>query len=192
MNKIPIKNKDISQQGLLKVSQNISLYYVPEVSNDSKLVILPVDPLHLYAYWTISESKERLSQAKTERDEVLRLYSQEEREGGIQCKPVINMSIQSFQSSQMISLPIVPERKSYFVSIGELTEEHEFTPIVTSKSTGYVQVKKSIDDHLIAGESKTSNQWDAVIENIFSIHENKYKKPSHHAHTNFSGLGLKA
>lgn len=187
INKVSIKNTQLSRQDLLEISQNISLYYAPAISSTDKLVLLPIDPLHLYAYWNINENKESMSTAKTERDEVLRIYSQELSEDEIQCKSIVNFPIQSFKSKQIISLPVSLTRKTYFASIGELTEDKEFIPILTSESTGYLQEQKAVDE--LSDESvELDKKWGSVIENILSISTSQ--KPSHHVKTNFSGIGM--
>ena len=47
-----IYNKNISPQEMLDISETINLNFAPKMSNNqTQLMLLPVDPNHIYAYW---------------------------------------------------------------------------------------------------------------------------------------------
>ena len=69
----------LSSKEMLKISQEISRDYAPSISiPDPELVLIPVDPYHLYAYWNlgnISQETDSL-RAEVENNLVLRVFWQ--------------------------------------------------------------------------------------------------------------------
>jgi hypothetical protein len=176
----------LSRQELLEVSQNISLYFAPRISSSiKKLVLLPIDPQHLYAYWSLGDvQNEALSLSKTCHDKVLRIYSQEVRGDVVKSKPVVDFKLQESQAKQVISLPVTNRRETYCAKIGEVNSTEGFVTLINSNTTPCFQGKKELieiglGDHIL----KVTNSLEHMIE------EHPKSKKSHHMHTNYSGKG---
>lgn len=176
----------LSRQELLEVSQNISLYFAPRISsNINKLVLLPIDPQHLHAYWGLGDVQNEVSSlSKTSDDKVLRIYSQEVRGDVVKSKPVVDFKLQESQAKQVISLPVTNRRETYFAKIGELNSTEGFVALINSNTTPCFRGKKELieaglDDHI----SKVTNSLGNMTEE-----QPKLKNP-HYMHTNHSGKG---
>lgn len=175
----------LSRQELLEVSQNISLYFAPRISNIRKLVLLPIDPEHLYAYWNLGDvQNEALSLSKTSNDKVLRIYSQDVRGDVVKSKPVVDFNVQKSQTKQVISLPLINRRETYFAKIGELNPTEGFVALINSNTTPCFRGKKELidiglDEHVL----KVTNSLGNMTE------KQPKSKKSHHMHTNHSGKG---
>jgi len=127
--------RDLSRQELLEVSQNISRYYAPKVSLSSqKLVLLAIDPTHLYAYWNLIENKpDTVSQALSNEEWMLRVYSPQQNNPTKSIKePIAEIKISALQSGQEIKLPTPDKEKTYIAIIGKVVEKNNFYSLLES------------------------------------------------------------
>ena len=130
------ENTGLSSQEMLKVSQNISLYFSPRIEfNKPKLTLLPVDPQHLYAYWVLDgQSSNKLAYSMLNDELVLRIYSRSQAEDGVEKNLSVEKTIHDFQSQQLIKLPVSEQVIDYSASIGKLNTKKAFNPLLKSNT----------------------------------------------------------
>ncbi len=115
----------VSQQELLEISTEVSLKYSPEIHSDfSELVLLPVDPFHVYTYWSIGE---RYPQISIDNDVlILRIYWQTavpiNALGGEQW---LDIPVNSFPHRKKVLVPY--DNAVYSAVIGRQTDEAGFS-----------------------------------------------------------------
>ncbi len=181
----------LTQQELLEVSQNISQYFAPSIStNSQRLVVLPIDPQHLYIYWSLDENQDfKLSQHMINNEMVLRVYSQlKKKRAPASVKPLVEIAIDDFHSRQKIYLPAPETPTVYSASIGQTTADDGFVSLIDSNITQ--------DDQATEGEGKQiKNQGHAVDYKNAGLMDAgvSYDIPGsvrgHYASTNNSGKG---
>lgn len=123
---IPDSDLVISDQELQAISNNIARDYTPQPSTSvSELVLLPVDPTHIYTYWTLTESNDALATAPL----LLRFYWRPDVETK-RSSVWFDVAIDPLDANQQVNLPI--DNSSYSAAIGYLSSEHQFKALVTS------------------------------------------------------------
>ncbi len=107
-------------QEILEISQEISHQFAPCASTSSpELVLLPVDPYHLYAYWNLGELKDALkSKDEAYNPLILRIYWRPDENTDISNTKIwFDVVLDSFQSGQKVRLPI--DGTAYSAVIGK-------------------------------------------------------------------------
>ncbi len=173
--------KGLSRQELLEVSQNISRYYAPKVSlSTQKLVLLAIDPKHLYAYWNLVENQpDTLSQNLSNSEWVLRVYKEQQSfPTKIIEKPIAEIQITALQSGQEIRLPVVKKEMIFSATISKVVEENGFNLLIKSNITLPLYGKEIQPD--------TEN---TASENTESFHESLFPQTYFYANTSRSGKG---
>jgi len=123
---IPDSDLVISDQELQAISNSIARDYAPAPSTAvSELVLLPVDPTHIYAYWTLTESKNALASKPL----LLRFYWRPDAQTKLS-SVWFDVAIDPLKASQQVNLPI--DDSSYSAAIGYLNSDHQFKSLVTS------------------------------------------------------------
>ncbi|MFW5442751.1 MAG: DUF4912 domain-containing protein [Methylococcaceae bacterium] len=128
----------LASQDLLEVSQNISLYFAPSMSsNANKLVVLPIDPQHIYAYWHLNDNPEKSMSQRMLNDELtLRVYSQpEQKKQAVHISPLVEIPIHDFDSRHRIRLPEAENATAYSVSIEAAVKKNDFVSLIDSNNT---------------------------------------------------------
>ncbi|MGZ4959055.1 MAG: DUF4912 domain-containing protein [Methylomonas sp.] len=145
-----------SAQELLAISEEISREFSPRpVKNRASLVLLPVDPGRLHAYWNLAEqsfsavSKPLGDAKKSDADEktpiveehlTLRIFTQPNPSVKTTDKPMhsswFDIPINSSQCHQDIQLPIGAciTRSTYSAAIGIAHDEHDFIALAYSNT----------------------------------------------------------
>lgn len=98
----------LSQQELLEISQRISREFSPSArSAFPELVLLPVDPLHLYAYWNLGENNiNNKPNNYANYQLILRIYYQPKQYSGIySTKQWFDVSVNRVKHLQKVSIP---------------------------------------------------------------------------------------
>jgi len=93
---------------MFEISEEIRLDFAPRASNNrQELVLLPVDPDHLYAYWNLGDDKPNASQPNDSDNQLtLRIYSEPKKNMAItKTKSWFDVDIESAQAQQKIFLP---------------------------------------------------------------------------------------
>jgi hypothetical protein len=134
----------LSSQEMFEISEEISLDFAPKATNNKQeLVLLPIDPDHVHAYWNLSDGKASDTQKNTFQDELtLRVYSKPETTTHIATtKPWFDVAINSNQSQQNIVLPTHSQQNSYSATIGKRDQGNTLTRLADSNTT-YVPLSK--------------------------------------------------
>lgn len=117
----------LSQREMRNISQEISQEYGPKVeTNSPELVILPVDPFNLYAYWNLGESKNAANnQKKSGADLVLRVYWRPDDSHDIaETKLWFDVPLTGFHNQRKVRLPI--DETDYSAAIGKRFPDRTF------------------------------------------------------------------
>ena len=177
---------ELSREELLEVSDKISLYFAPtRLSISQKLVILPIDPQHLYVYWELGNNQApSLSQKFANNELSLKIYSQSNED----LSTVYQSTIHELQGANIIKLEVADKTSVYFASIGRDGLNNDFVPLIKSNKTYAFQGKQ---DNTVntSGDYKSTQFIDLVRQKIF---EEKPSSISCFANTNHSENGKKA
>jgi len=145
-----IYNKNISPQEMLDISETVSLNFAPKMSNNqTQLMLLPVDPNHIYAYWNPNkdnsfpmEKNDRPPQELT-----LRIYSTSpsdaEQNKTSEWQDVI---VDNTKFQQSIPLPVIYQHNSYCASLGKREENNNLIPFARSNITAFTFGKTALLD----------------------------------------------
>lgn len=123
----------LSPQEMFEISQEISRKFAPNVSTDaSELVLLPVDPYHLYAYWNLGEH-DNVARSNDESNHplILRIYWRpDESNDPSNTKIWFDVALHTFRSLQKVRLPI--DGTAYSAAIGRLYPDNSLTVVADS------------------------------------------------------------
>lgn len=123
----------LSQQDLRDISEKIIQNYAPhENLNLPELVLMPVDPENLYAYWNLKQSSDSIDTPQMEKPLALRIYSLPEvNESHSHIKLSFDIRVDGFQNQKKIRLPLAAS--AYSAVIGELDADNSFCPLASSE-----------------------------------------------------------
>ncbi len=154
--------RKITRQELLEVSDNISHYYAPKITETSKkLTLLSIDPLHLYSHWNLLEDRPAtLSQSLIKKEVVLKVFAEKKQGAKVYTKPVVQIQISDLQASKTIKLPIVESEVTYSATISKVIPGEDSISLLQSNNVTTFQ------DHNL------SHCFASGIENL--IKENKF------------------
>ena len=127
----------LSPTELLDISEEISREFAPEASaGNLGLVLLPVDPEHLHAYWNIDGSQANMTwKIDTGEQLTLRVYPESDKNADVrQAASWFDVEISGMQAQQTVSLPIRGDENSYSASIGQRYADNNITVFATSKT----------------------------------------------------------
>lgn len=141
-----------SPQELLDISREISREFAPcPAENRSKLVLLPVDPRRLHAYWHLAENGVSLI-PKPAADErlTLRVFMQPEpplQTGQIAEEPHwFDVAVDKARSRQEVTLPAEAATSTYRAAIGLSREDGGFAALAYSNSADTPAPRPHPDD----------------------------------------------
>lgn len=161
--------RKLSQQSLLDISEEITQSYAPHDTHQTpELVLMPVDPINLYAYWNLKESETDNITNQVDKQLALRIYSLpelSERPGNI--KLSFDIKVQGFHNQQKIHLPIAAS--AYSAVIGEINSDNSFSALATS-DTVHVPRQSPVSDN-----EETTIQTDKTQEDICVTHHAQLK-----------------
>lgn len=159
----------LSQQEILEISQKISRDFYPNVSSAFPgLVLLPVDPFHLYAYWTLGENtiKSELSDYANFQL-TLRIYWQfNENSDFYRTKQWFDVKVNGNQHRQKVRVP--NDETFYSAVIGKHYPDDSFAAYAYSN---IIHLPRSRMAPIIGTENETtdlvdeSNQLEVVEQN---------------------------
>ena len=116
----------LSSQELHQISQKINQDYAPIVATQaSELVLLPVDPYHLYAYWNLAEKQAGSKQNNDDGNHLtLRIFWRPDESHEVnKTKLWFDVAINS-QNQQKIRLPV--DETAYSAAIGRCIQDEGF------------------------------------------------------------------
>jgi len=124
-----------SPSELLNIGEEIGRDFAPRLfSNDPELMLLPVDPGHLYAYWNLGENREIPRSASGGTDLLtLRVYSQPDQESAVsETVSWFDVAIDSPMTQQQVSLPSPVDEMAYSAAIGTCGVDDSFIELAHS------------------------------------------------------------
>lgn len=117
----------LSPQEIDEISREISRDFSPDLTTYlPELVLLPVDPLHLYAYWNLGEHKEKHSSGSASDSQlILRVYWRPDQHMDItKTKLWFDVPIAGHRDQKKIPLPI--DKTTYSAAIGIRDSNNRF------------------------------------------------------------------
>jgi Domain of unknown function (DUF4912) len=125
----------LSPTEMLEISEEISRKYALQTFVDSpQLVLLPVDPHHLYAYWSPAQEKITSVLKDDSHEIVLRIYPQPDE--NTKTPPIqswFDVVIDNSQTQQKVPLPAQVNANAYSATIGKRYPDDHLTAFSTSK-----------------------------------------------------------
>ena len=144
----------ISAKEMFEISEEIRQDFAPRASNNTLgLVLLPVDPDHLYAYWSLGDDKLNGIQKYDSTNQLtLRIFPVPIENNAItNTKSWFDVAIDSTQAQQSVFLSIRAHETAYSATIGKRYPDNSLSPFAYSNFT-YVPIGKIISHQ--AKESK--------------------------------------
>ncbi len=128
---VSVDSFNFTPQELLDISEEISIAHAPKkTDNGTELLILPVDPDHIYAFWNLGKEyhKDDESEKSSNDQLILRIYPQPK-----EPEAWFDVALDTPKTQQLVPLPELSENTSYIASIGKCNTENVFTAIANSK-----------------------------------------------------------
>jgi Domain of unknown function (DUF4912) len=131
----------LSSQQLLDISEHISIDFAPKVIHNSpQLMLLPVDPNNIYAYWNLDERDAHHIEKNdpVHQEHTLRIYSIPATASNSDRYNIPSWSdfiIDDTKHRQNITLPLSVQKKYYYAALGKLEEDNNLTPLANSNTT---------------------------------------------------------
>jgi len=126
----------LSPRELLDIGEEIGRDFAPKPSyNTPELMLLPVDPGHLHAYWNLGESRATSSEPDNDckNQLTLRIYSQSGEEStDIETASWFDVAIDNPMTHQQVSLPRPVDDMAYSAAIGKYCADDSFIEFVHS------------------------------------------------------------
>ena len=128
----------LSPQEMFDISEKIRLDFAPKASNNpQELVLLPVDPNNLYAYWNLVDASLNATQKNDSGNQLtLRVYSEPDKNtDSTKTRSWFDIAIDSPQAQQKIPLPQWSHEAAYCASIGKRHPNNSLAPFASSNIT---------------------------------------------------------
>ncbi len=131
-----VYTENFSPQEMLHISETISLDFAPKISNNAnQLMLLPVDPNNIYAYWNLNKD-DSYHMAKNDpihQHLTLRIYSTSPSDTK-QYKTADwhDIIVDNSKSKQYIPLPVSYQQNSCYASLGKHEENNNLIPLASS------------------------------------------------------------
>jgi hypothetical protein len=124
----------LSPKELLDISEEIGRDFAPKPSshNAPELMLLPVDPGHLHAYWSLDVRTEKAA-PDHEEQLTLRIYSQpDEQKADTAVSAWFDIAIDNAIAHQQIALPATVDDTAYSAAIGKSCADDSFIEFIHS------------------------------------------------------------
>lgn len=125
----PVK---LSSRELLEISEAIRITYRTPIKEQPKLMLLPVDPGHVYVYWNLPETKsEPFDQQEPTAQLALRIFAQATDDSATNQQPSswFDVDIQTPKHQQKIAVPLRNNETVYSVGIGKRYPDDHFIAV---------------------------------------------------------------
>jgi hypothetical protein len=134
----PAHQHKLSPKEMLEISEEISLDFAPRASNNTQeLVLLPVDPDHLYVYWNLDDDKLNSTHKNDAENQLtLRIYSEPDKNTDtLKTKSYFDVAIDGAQAQQQVSIPMRAHETTYCATIGKRHQDNSLAPLACSNIT---------------------------------------------------------
>lgn len=131
----PVSKIKLSAREMFEISEEIRQNFAPKASDNlQELVLLPVDPDNLYAYWNLGDDKaDTTAKIDSGNQLTLRIYSEPDKTTDItQTKSWFDVAVDNPQSQQKVFLPMRTDEKAYSATIGERFHGNRLAPFAHS------------------------------------------------------------
>ena len=134
----PACQHPLSSKEMLQISDAISQDFAPSASNNTQnLVLLPVDPDHLYAYWNLGDDPSGSTQ-KTDPGHplTLRIYSEPDNLADtLKKKPYFDIAVNGTQAKKNIVVPWHTHQTTYSATLVNRYQNDSQAPLAYSNIT---------------------------------------------------------
>ena len=134
----PACQYQLSSKEMLQISDTISQDFAPSESNNTqKLVLLPVDPDHLYAYWNLGDDPSGRTQKTNPGHQLtLRIYSEPDNlVDTLKKKPYFDVAVDGAQAQKNIVLPWHTHQTVYSATLVNRYQNNSQAPWAYSNIT---------------------------------------------------------
>ncbi len=124
----------LSQKDLIDISEAITQTYAPfDTHHQPELVLMPVDPIHLYAYWNLKGYETHDESSHVGKQLALRIYSIPElSENTENLQLSFDIKVYGFRHQQKVHLPVAAT--AYSAVVGEINADSSFSPLAVSET----------------------------------------------------------
>lgn len=125
----------LTPKELRDISEEITRKYVPTLkSKTASVVVLPIDPEHLYVFWNLGQAETTSSLEDKPKDIVLRVYPKpEEFPSTSKVEAWVDVDLDRKLTRQKVPFPKGQQAYSYTAAMGLRDEDKQFTTLATSK-----------------------------------------------------------
>jgi len=143
----------LSQQDLLDISKDIIQAYAPhDTCHQPELVLMPVDPTNLYAYWKLKDNTDDAIKS-VDKQLVLKIYSIPEiSELSSNLQLSFEIKVDGFQNQQKVHLPVAAT--AYSAVIGEINTDDSFSALAAA-NTIHVPRENPVSEHSLNNAENT-------------------------------------
>ncbi|MDD5462622.1 MAG: DUF4912 domain-containing protein [Methylococcales bacterium] len=134
----PASKIKLSSTEMFEISEEIRQNFAPRAENNAQeLVLLPVDPDHLYAYWNLPDTKpDIMPKTDSENQLTLRIYSEANKNTGtVETKPWFDVAIDNTQAQQSVFLSKQAHETTYSAAIGQRFPDNSLSSFADSNIT---------------------------------------------------------
>lgn len=140
----------LSPKEMFEISEEIRQDFAPKASNNTQeLVLLPVDPDNLYAYWNLGVDNLNTTQKNDSENQLtLRIYSEPNKNTDItKTTSWFDVAINNAQAQQKVFLPSWAHETAYHATIGKRYPDNSLAPFAFSNIT-HVPFGKAIPNQV--------------------------------------------
>jgi hypothetical protein len=134
----PTNQHKLSPQEMFDISEEIRIDFAPKASNNpQEVVLLPVDPNNLYAYWNLVDDTLNATQKNDSGNQLtLRVYCEPDKKtDSTNTRSWFDVAIDSPQAQQKIPLPLWSHDAAYCATVGKRYPNNSLAPFASSNIT---------------------------------------------------------
>jgi hypothetical protein len=125
----------LTSKELFEISEEITRKYTPKITSSSpSLVLLPIDPEHLYVSWNVSHTQIASASKGDTQDIVLRIYPKPDETAKTTTKAWFDVALDQAKTRQKVLVPKEHIATTFTAAIGKLDQDDRFTAFATSKA----------------------------------------------------------
>ena len=133
----PVEKIRLSPSELLNIGEEVARNFAPKLScNTPELMLLPVDPGHLYAYWNLGGNRETSMPDYDGKEQfTLRIYSQpDEQTADAETVSWFDVAIDGLDTHRQVDLPSHVDEAAYSAAIGKCGADDSFIEFAHSNT----------------------------------------------------------
>ena len=161
----PASQHALSPKEMLAISEEIRQDFAPKASNNpQEVVLLPVDPDHIYVYWNLGDDQPNTAlKVDSGNPLTLRIYPESGENADITLtKPCFDVAIAGSQAQQRVPIPSWAHESAYRATIGKHDPDKNLAPLATSNLT-QVPLGKIIPRQVMENQSESTSKPQRMI-----------------------------